>query len=84
MKTFEKVYYENGIKITRIPEKKRKNNTVIKTKFHKKAKRSNNGNGPSTKVVSGIYGNNTQIDGKLQHRGLNPLAAQENQARENY
>jgi len=84
MKTFEKVYYENGIKITRIPEKKRKNNTVIKTKFHQKAKRSNNGNGPSTKVVSGIYGNNTQKDGKLQHRGFNPLAARQDQARENY
>ena len=84
MTKIEKVYYENGIKITRIPEKKRKNNTVIKTTFHRKAKRSNNGNGPSTKVVSGIYGNNTQKDGKLQHRGFNPLAARQDQARENY
>jgi hypothetical protein len=80
-----KVYYENGIKITRIPEKKRKNNIVIKTKFHQKARRSNNNdNGPSTKVVSGIYGNNTQHNGKIQHRGFNPLAAQKNKACENY
>jgi hypothetical protein len=79
-----KVYYENGIKITRIPEKKRKNNIVIKTKFHQKARRSNNDNGPSTKVVSGIYGNNTQHNGKIQHRGFNPLAAQKNKACENY
>ena len=84
MTKIEKVYYENGIKITRIPEKKRKNKTVIETKFHQKAKRSNNGNGPSTKVISGIYGNNTQKNGKDQHRGFNPLAAQQNQAREQY
>ena len=78
-----------GIKVTICPPRKAKgsggqNFHLIKTKFHKKAKRSNNGNGPSTKVVSGIYGNNTQKNGKDQHRGFNPLAAQQNQAREQY
>ena len=58
---------------------------LIQTSFHRKKKRSNNGfNGPSKKVVSGIYGNNTQIDGELQHRGRNPLAAQKNRACEQY
>ena len=58
---------------------------LIQTSFHRKKKRSNHGfNGPNKKVVSGIYGNNTQIDGKLQHRGRNPLAGQENKACEQY
>ena len=58
---------------------------LIQTSFHRKKKRSNHGfNGPNKKVVSGIYGNNTQIDGKLQHRAGNPLAAQENRACEEY
>ena len=46
-----------GIKVTICPPRKAKgsggqNFGLIKTKFHQKAKRSNNGNGPSTKVVS--------------------------------
>ena len=58
---------------------------LIQTSFHRKKKRSNHGfNGPNKKVVSGIYGNNTQIDGKLQYRGQNPLAAQKNKAYEQY
>ena len=58
---------------------------LIKTSFHHKKKRANHGfNGPSTKVVSGIYGNNTQKNGKDQHRGFNPLAARKDQARENF
>ena len=79
-----------GIKVTICPPRNAKGSGgqkfhLIKTNFHNKKKRSNYGfNGPSEKVVSGIYGNNTQIDGKLQHRGLNPLAAQKNKACENH
>ena len=78
-----------GIKVTICPPRKAKGSSgqnfhLVKTKFHRKAKRSNNDNGPSTKVVSGIYGNNTQKNGKDQHRGFNPLAARKDQARENY
>ena len=84
MKKQYDVYYENDIKITKIPMKKIKSSNIIKTKFHKKAKRANFNNGPSMKIISGIYGDDKQLDGKLQHRGRNPLAAQENRAVENY
>ena len=79
-----------GIKVTICPPRNAfgsggQNFSLIKTKFHQKSKRSNHGySGPSQKVVSGIYGNNTQIDGKLQHRAGNPLAAQKNRACEEY
>ena len=79
-----------GIKVTICPPRNAKGSGgqkfhLIKTNFHNKKKRSNRGfNGPSQKVVSGIYGNNTQKNGKDQHRGFNPLAAQQNQAREQY
>ena len=79
-----------GIKVTICPPRNAKgsggqNFSLIKTKFHQKSKRSNYGySGPSQKVISGIYGNNTQKNGKDQHRGFNPLAAQKNQAREQY
>ena len=79
-----------GIKVTICPPRNAKGSGgqkfhLIKTNFHNKKKRSNYGfNGPSKKVVSGIYGNNTQHNGKTQHRGFNPLAAQKNKACENY
>tara|TARA_Y100000782_G_C9977492_1_gene178660 strand:+ start:233 stop:484 length:252 start_codon:yes stop_codon:yes gene_type:complete len=59
-KMIEKIYYENGIKITRIPEKKRKNNTVIKSSSriqHQKGSfgsREPSGNGVS-KIYDSIY-----------------------------
>ena len=78
-----------GIKVTICPPRKVRgssgqNFSLIKTKFHQKSNRPHKHSAPSTKVVSGIYGNNQQKDGRLQHRGLNPLAAQENKAIENY
>ena len=78
-----------GIKVTICPPRKAKgssgqNFSLIKTKFHQKSRRPHKHSAPSTKVVSGIYGDDKQLKGDLQHRGLNPLAAQENKAIENY
>ena len=76
-----------GIKVTICPPRKAKgsggqNFHLIKTAFHQKAKRSNNDNGPSTKVVSGIYKKDT-TQHKDQYRAVNPLHAQKNKACEN-
>jgi hypothetical protein len=90
MNKIEKEALESkGIKVTICPPRKARgsggqNFSLIKTKFHQKSNRPHKHSAPSTKVVSGIYGNNQQKDGRLQHRGLNPLAAQENKAIENY
>jgi hypothetical protein len=56
MTKIEKVYYENGIKITRIPEKKRKNNTVIKSSSQIQHQKGCFGSkAPYTTGVSSIY-----------------------------
>jgi hypothetical protein len=78
-----------GIKVTIGKFRKAKGSggqkfSLIKTKFHQKSSRPHKHSAPSTKVISGIYGNNQQFDGKEQHRGFNPLAAQKNKAIENY
>ena len=80
---------EKGIKVTICKPAKAKgsggqNFGIVKAKFHAKSNRPHKHSAPSSRVVSGIYGNNQQLNGKQQHRGLNPLAAQQNQPREQF
>ena len=77
-------FESQGVKVTICKPQKYKSSNIVKSKFHKKAKRANNNNGPSLKVISGIYGDDKQLNGELQHRGRNPLAAQQNRAVENH
>ena len=55
-KKYDKVYYENDIKITRIPEKKREDKTVIKSSSRIQHQKGCFGwSAPYTKGVSSIY-----------------------------
>jgi hypothetical protein len=80
----EKEYTENDIKITRIAMKKTKNNTIIKSKLHAKKNRPQQSSAPSTKCISSVYSGVGYLTEKEMHRSLSPLAAQSNQARDNY
>tara|TARA_B110000495_G_C22379817_1_gene245685 strand:+ start:87 stop:386 length:300 start_codon:yes stop_codon:yes gene_type:complete len=80
----EKEYFDQDIKVTRIAMKKTKNTTIIKSKLHAKKNRPCKSSAPSTKCVSSVYSGVGFLTEKEMHRSLSPLAAQSNQARDNY
>ena len=81
MKEIYDVYYENDIKITRIPEKKRKNNTVIKSSSRIQHQKGSFGwRAPYTTGVSSIYNSEYNRKSRNGREGKINTIATENRA----